>query len=138
MTLCQEIDAHCRQAIIDNHHWAQQWADRRRSVPHIFADLRDQASLDQVNPRLPFLARWGQASRLQASHEQFCHTHARYCPSMVPLDFDVSGLPCQDNSRANHNRRFFEGKNSTENLAWAKRHVDLETPLLIIENTPET
>ena len=53
------------------------------------------------------------------------------------MDFDYSGLPCQDNSTANTQRKYFEGNNGSVYLVWAKKHRFLRTPLLILENTPE-
>ncbi|CAJ1446413.1 unnamed protein product [Effrenium voratum] len=53
------------------------------------------------------------------------------------IDVDFSGLPCEDNSKANHKRKFFEGRFNGCYLSWSKYHKTMGTPLLILENTPD-
>ena len=68
---------------------------------------------------------------------QFCHSHRTLCSLLRPVDFDVSGLPCEDNSRANTKRKFQHGRFAGCYAAWCKYHRDMQTPLLVLENTPE-
>ncbi|CAL1164716.1 unnamed protein product, partial [Cladocopium goreaui] len=69
---------------------------------------------------------------------QFCTTHGGYCPLLREVDVDMSGLPCEDNSRANFKRKFLQGgKFGSCYLVWAKQHRHMRTPLLILENTPD-
>ena len=81
-----------------------------------------------------------QVNALRLKTEQYCHTHGQLCPLPGPLevDFDVSGLPCQENSRANVNRKFFEGRTGSVYLVWARKHEANKTPLLLLENTPDS
>ena len=46
-------------------------------------------------------------------------------------------MPCQDNSRANTQRRFFEGPNSNAYLVWGKKHCEVKTPVVVLENVME-
>lgn len=117
----------------------EQWRDQRRcTLPHVFGDLKLQVS-GPINETSSFLLRQVQISRAPLVDKQYCFTHGADCLSTVPVDFDVSGLPCQDNSKANINRQFFQhGKHGSVYLAWAKRHSYLRTPLLILENTPDS
>lgn len=79
-------------------------------------------------------------NKLRLQSEQFCFTHGRPCPLPGPqeVDFDVSGLPCQENLRANVNRKFFEGRTGSVYLVWSRKHEANRTPLLILENTPDS
>lgn len=91
----------------------------------------------EIRESLCFRARAGQVAKLPLHAQQHCYTHGGPCPSAVPVDFEIAGLPCQDNSRANQKRQFFEGNHGSVYLVWAKRHTELKTPLLIVENTPD-
>ena len=72
-----------------------------------------------------------------ASHA-FCHTHNTYCGlwpgrSAAAADVEVAGLPCTDYSKAGRRQRH-EGVTNKVFISHAKRHVELGTPLLILEN----
>lgn len=69
---------------------------------------------------------------------QYCFTHGEWCSLWDPVTIDFSGLPCEDNSRANRKRKFECGRFVPCYITWAKKHKALQTPLLILENTPET
>ncbi|CAK9054632.1 unnamed protein product, partial [Durusdinium trenchii] len=72
---------------------------------------------------------------------QACVTHgggeqASQC--QVPhVDFDVSGLPCTDNSRAKRGRELEEGPTGPLFAIWALRYRRYRIPLGILENTPD-
>ena len=57
---------------------------------------------------------------------------------MTRVDLDFSGLPCPDNSRCNPRRLFEEGFSGPVYAVWAQKHRRLRTPLLILENVPDT
>lgn len=64
------------------------------------------------------------------------------CPLFATTpDFEVAGLPCIDQSMAGQ-KKYEEGKTGTVFCCHAKRHVELETPLILMENVqarlPET
>ena len=66
---------------------------------------------------------------------QRCLTHGKQC--FVPfVDYDHSGLPCTDNSKANHDRRFFAGATGPLFAIWALRLRRYSVKLAILENTP--
>ncbi|CAJ1435494.1 unnamed protein product [Effrenium voratum] len=68
---------------------------------------------------------------------QFCFSHGQMCETLRPVDVDMSGMPCQDNSRANHKRKFERGERFDTYLVWAKKHRVMKTPLIILENTSD-
>ena len=72
-------------------------------------------------------------SHMMPSTSQFCLTHGGHCSLMK----DMSGLPCEDNSRANCKRRFLHGNFGSVYLLWAKHHRAMRTPVVLLENTPE-
>ena len=71
---------------------------------------------------------------------QHCFTHDKECalfgaPS-AHSDFEVAGLPCWDMSLAGK-RLQEEGRTAGAFLAHAKRHVEKETRLIVVENTKD-
>ena len=71
---------------------------------------------------------------------QYCFQHGRVCsifgPHAKKPDYDISGLPCPDFSKAGK-RQGSEGKTSSVFACHAKMHIQLQTPLLVIENVQE-
>ncbi|CAE7256581.1 unnamed protein product [Symbiodinium microadriaticum] len=66
----------------------------------------------------------------------WCVTRQRYCP-LPEVDFDMSGLPCTDNSRAKAGRCFEEGPTGPLFVIWAARLRRRQIPFAILENTPD-
>ncbi|CAE7222873.1 unnamed protein product [Symbiodinium sp. CCMP2456] len=71
---------------------------------------------------------------------QECRVHG--CSCLVPhVDFDMSGLPCVDNSQmkqCNGARQFEEGPTGPLFCVWALRLRRYHIPLAVLENTPAT
>lgn len=71
---------------------------------------------------------------------QYCFTHDMLCPILGPKakssDYDISGLPCPDMSKAGKRKRE-EGVTSGVFACHAKYHVERQTPMLVIENVQE-
>ena len=135
----EEIEPACRQATLDNHAWMQEWMDRRSLEPHVFGDILEQVQKESIPERLDFFSRRDVVQTLPLKKKQFCYSHGQCCqlPKAGETDLDVSGLPCQENSRINVNRQFMEGKTGSVYLVWAKSNRAKRTPLLILENTEE-
>ena len=124
---------------MDNHYWIQQWADKKYGLPHIFGDVKEQVPEGTIKEHLNFSARKCNLETVGLEPYQFCHAHGQLCANTTILvDFDFSGLPCQDMSKANFKRKFFEGANGSCYLVWAKRHRMAKTPLLVVENVRDT
>ena len=78
-------------------------------------------------------------SRAPLMKRQWCYTHGKYCELFAAdkaSELDVSGLPCPDFSAAGLRRRE-EGPTATVFMAHAKRHKELETPLIVVENVKD-
>ena len=134
----KELDPSCRQVIMDNHRWVQEWTDHKYLQPHVFDDVKAQlpCSLDES---ASFKKRKIQCEQCGFKKKAFCHVHNKECSLEDPSDINISGLPCQDNSRANLKRKFFvKGQHGSVYLVWARKHRLARTPLLVLENTPET
>ncbi|CAL1145743.1 unnamed protein product [Cladocopium goreaui] len=117
----------------------QEWVDRRSLEPHVFGDILEQVPKESIPESLDFFARRDVVQKLPLKKNQFCYSHGKNCqlPKAGEVDIDVSGMPCQENSRINLNRLFMEGKTGSVYLVWAKSHRRKKTPLLVLENTPE-
>ena len=135
----KELNPSCRQFIRDNHEWVNSWASRRKGPPHVFGDMLKQVDFDpEAIAGRTFREKNAAIQNAPFVEQQYCFTHGMDCSCLVRSDLDFSGLPCQDNSRANFRRQFQEGRFNTCFMVWAKKHKALETPLLILENTPVT
>ena len=134
----QEFNHRAQQVIHDHSKWVNEWTETFKPEPHVFGDM-----LGLVPPG-SYCDEWDFATRRQAidladlSSSQFCRTHGGFCSVLKHVDFDCSGLPCEENSLANHKRKFMQqGRFGNLYLVWAKRHRCMRTPLMILENTPE-
>ena len=133
----QELDAACRQLIIDHHRWVNSFARPQTTLPCVFADILDQVERRVKEDGLSFREKKEKLASIPLRATQFCHTHNGFCSLREKVCVDVSGLPCPDNSRANQKRKFEEGSSGIVYLTWSKFHIEQKTPLLILENVPE-
>ena len=116
------MDAACRQAILDNHRWMQEWADKRSTPPCIFGNILEQVPPGSFSESDEFSERAKKIQKAWLQQSQSCNTHNKACCCTYPVDFDMSGLPCQDNSAANTKRKYFQqGKYGSVYLVWAKK-----------------
>ncbi|CAE7721069.1 unnamed protein product, partial [Symbiodinium necroappetens] len=121
LLLHMELDPHCRQLVIDHHKWIATFLPETGSLPCIFPDV-----LQQLPPEplffLPgtFNEKRSRVEGCTLAPRQACCTHASFCPSNLRTDVDVSGLPCPDNSKANHKRKFEQGDSGLIYITWAK------------------
>lgn len=128
----------CQQLIVEHHKWVNGSTPQPHPLPCVFGDVLAcvPESVDFVTGT--FSVKRRRLSNEQLKKEQYCVIHDRECPLDTAVDFDFSGLPCPDNSKANHKRRFEEGPTGTVFITYAKMHLDAKTPLLCIENVPES
>ena len=105
--------------------------------PHVFSDVLAQVPPGSYDPNASLEDRTRDICEADLCQRQFCHTHGTLCPTLTPVDIDVSGLPCQDNSPCNGKRKFQFGPRFNVYVVWAKKHRRLRTPLLVLENVPE-
>lgn len=106
-------------------------------MPHIHGDLCEQMASEDLPTRGSFKQRVAQVTSSRLRTTQFCYSHGEFCRTLKQSDIEFSGLPCEENSRCNTKRKFMEGRFSNLYAVWAHRHNTLQTPLIILENTPE-
>ena len=105
----------------------------------VFGDMLMQSSVDMETMVGKSFSEKIEAIRGAPFHtHQHCFAHGRQCSFWERVDLDCSGLPCQDNSKANAKRKFQEGRCAECYIVWAEKHKAMQTPLLILENTPES
>ncbi len=56
---------------------------------------------------------------------------------MKGSDVEMAGLPCEENSRQNYQRKFMEGRFGNVYPVWAHRQKKQKTSLIILENTED-
>ncbi|CAJ1348098.1 unnamed protein product, partial [Effrenium voratum] len=133
---CHEWDAHCRQLIFDHHVWCREATGDKFPFPCVFDNVEGCIPSNTYDPTSDFVGKLKAVSRSKLVRFQHCYTHGKMCdlfnPSLAP-DLETAGLPCWDFSLAGA-RRYENGPTCTVFMAHAKRHKELRTPLLIIEN----
>ncbi|CAE6970572.1 unnamed protein product [Symbiodinium sp. CCMP2592] len=132
--LCQEVDPACRQLIVDHHKWLSSFTGHCSRLPCVFGDIMEQLDGTVDMSRGSFECKRRRVTAAALQRYQYCTTHAQPCCVDTPVMLDVSGLPCPDNSRANHGRLFEEGPSGKIYITWAAQHKRKQTPLLILEN----
>lgn len=132
----QEWDVHCRQLIFDHCTWLRKNAGLRCKDPCVFGDLEGCIPLGTYQPQDSFRIKFHKVDAAPIFLTQHCYTHNAQCHFRC-ADLEMAGLPCWDYSMA--------GKRLQENgptigafLSHAKRHVHLQTPLVIVENVKES
>ena len=142
--LCKikEMRQDCRQSIVDHHAWCGELDPTiYKGMPCVFGDLcgvMPEGLLDEGS----FIQKVVAANRSMLARDAYCYTHNRLCPlwpasRRTTADVEVAGLPCPDFSRAGRKRRE-EGPTNKVFISHAKRHVELGTPLIVIENVWDT
>ena len=124
----------CHQVIFDHHNWCNKATDERNACPCLFEDILQLAP--EFDPADDFLRKTFFLFARPTYTTQACVTHKKMC--VVPYsDYDFSGLPCTDNSRAKRGRQFEEGPTGPLFIIWALRVKRHRVKLAVLENTPD-
>ena len=131
------MNPRAQQVIFDHHKWTNQWIGVFKPAPHVFGNVCETVPEGSFDALASFDERKYQVNHAPMCTSQFCLTHGGHCSLMKGVDLDMSGLPCEDNSRANCKRHFLHGNFGSVYLLWAKHHRTMRTPVVLLENTPE-
>ena len=118
-----------------------EWYNRATGEAHphpcMHDDLTHIVPAGSFDPEGTFAQRSRQIDQAKLNTKQWCHHHGQFCTlfghGAPEIDYDISGLPCPDMSRAGRLLRE-EGPTSTVFTCHAKMHIELQTPLLVVEN----
>ena len=133
----QEWATKCHQLINDAHHWIKQLSGKHYPTPCIFGDLEGVIPDGSYEPSDCFMKKFYSIDAADVCVKQYCHAHSGDCPLLSKdSDLEVAGLPCWDFSIAGK-RRMEEGPTNTAFITHAKRMVEKEVPLVLIENTKD-
>ena len=131
----QEWNEHCVPLIIDNLGWCEQLTGVKET-PHLFTDIEAMNPSHCTHSRMSYDEKKGAILGTWLQESQFCHM---CCDALCPVpsaDFGISGLPCQDMSRAGLGLKR-EGRTSGVYLTHAKYNLKHRTPIFVVECTPE-
>ena len=137
----QEWNAPCNQLIVDNFQWYKQCTGTACHAPCIFGNLEDCIPKGTYHQKDPFWWKFYKVDSAVLYKTQHCNTHNRECllfpqHSGEKSDIETAGLPCWDMSLAG--KRLQEnGRTVGTFLCHAKRHIELMTPNIILENTKD-
>ena len=126
----------CHQSIRDHHDWCNRVNGSAHPLPCMYTNVLFMLRPGSYDPAANFIANKFSIYRSILQQSQFCSTHHRHC--MYPhADYDFSGLPCTDNSKAKHHRQFYEGPTGPVFITWAIRLKRYGVKIGVLENTPE-
>ncbi|CAE7266532.1 unnamed protein product [Symbiodinium sp. KB8] len=136
----KEINKNCFQCIIDNHSWGNQATGQQLPMPCVFGDMMRLVPDGTLTGYESFEDARAAIYSADTVQWQECRVHGTSC--LLPhVDFDMSGLPCVDNSQmkqCNGPRQFEEGPTGPLFCVWALRLRRYHVPLAVLENTPAT
>ena len=107
-------------------------------LPHIHGDMTQQIPGGLMPTEGTCIEKTEALRSVPLVQPQYCYTHGMECRTDGPDhmgDIDMSGLPCEENSRANVHRMFLNGRFKDLYATWARRHKHHKTRLVILENT---
>ncbi|CAE7663119.1 unnamed protein product [Symbiodinium necroappetens] len=132
-----ERNAKCHPLILNNIDWVNSLRGRgREERPHLFQDILD------LNPPGCLRKVTTYAGKRRAVESSPCVQEVPCLCCMedvcrVPgADFGVSGLPCEDMSRAGH-QKLRHGKTNSVYMTHGKYTAAHQVPLFVVECTPE-
>ena len=132
----QDISPHCRQLIQESLQWsAAVTGNGCEASACIFGDMLKL--IPDLDPQLPYSKKLALAQASPVGAWAQCFNHSRPCQVSSTADFDVSGLPCPDMSRAGL-RKKRAGPTAACYIAHGRHCTVRRTPLLLIECTPAT
>ena len=133
----KEIKKACRQLISDHFDWCQSVTSSFDEKPCIFGDVMGCLPPGTFEPASSFHEKFKNIDSADLLTHQHCYTCSRLCPlfSQRP-DLEVAGLPCTDQSKAGR-QRCHEGPTAPVFVAHGKRHIELRTPIIILENVQD-
>lgn len=105
-------------------------------APCVFGDVEGCIPPGSYDPKDCFMQKFHSIARADLVSHNHCYTHNGQCPLFEKRktgQLETAGLPCIDQSKAG-NRLFEEGPTSTVFAAHAKRHIELETWAILLEN----
>ena len=137
----KELDPKCHQCIRDHHVWSCQVAEADHELPCMFTDVMSLVPPKSFDPSTPFVQKKSDIYSSPLVLEQKCLSHNKSC-RIPAVDYDCSGLPCTDNSRAKcsskQGRQLYEGPTGPIFITWALRLKRSGVKLAVLENTPAT
>ncbi len=134
----KELANKCHQILKDNHIWCNRVTGVTSPLPHLFPNLLDMvpqsalsgSSFDDVVSNVAKAPLTKRCTCLS-----MC-TVTGTC-GIPSVDFDTGGLPCVDYASCGKHRGT-SGISGPLFVAWAKRHKEQKTKLLLLENAPAT
>ncbi|CAK9031406.1 Uncharacterized protein SCF082_LOCUS19629 [Durusdinium trenchii] len=133
-----EWNERCHSIIASNLSWCEQ-VTGHREAPHLFSDIESLNPQSCYRGDFKSLSYSEKRDRILGSEMHCLQKCERCCDDLCPVpaaDFGVSGLPCQDMSRAGA-RAMREGRTNTVYLTHAKYNRINRTPVMVIECTPD-
>ena len=135
----EECEPKCHQLIRDHMLWCATVTQRRCRGYCLFNDVQDVIPAGTFDEEDTFIAKAQKIASAPLYCTQYCLQHQRMCPLFGPATeahWETAGLPCPDQSRAGL-RRFEQGPTAAVFCCHAKRHIEKQTPMILLENVQD-
>lgn len=136
----KEWNRGCQQLIRDHVEWCAAVLGTVLPLPCLFEDVEGCVPPNSYNKDDPYMVKYRAIAAADLLSHGKCLFHGKQCPLFGPAaaaDWETAGLPCTDQSRAGL-RRFEHGPTASVFICHAKRHIELETPVILLENVQDT
>ena len=125
--------------IIDHVEWCGSVLGTVIQRPCVFEDVEGCIDKGVYKKDDPFRVKFVKIAKADLLSHQACKTHNKLCPLFGPKaqsDIETAGLPCVDSSKAGK-KLYEEGRTGSVFCCHAKRHIEKETPLILLENVQD-
>lgn len=129
----------CQQLIRDHLNWCKLVVGRPLDEPCMFDQVEGCVPDELLEDSDSFMTMFSKVNKCHLRNSLWCRNHCKRCPvvgAAAATDYDCAGLPCWDYSAAGL-RKKEEGSTKRVFIAYAKRHIWQQTPLLLIENVKD-
>lgn len=132
----KEVNEKCHPLICDNLEWVQQvLGPQHQESPHLFSDILDLNSNGCLEGAQSYQAKKRAILASECMEYAPCgRCHDTLC-KVPAADFGVSGLPCEDMSKAGQQLKK-HGRTNTVYMTHGKYVKKHGTPLFVVECTP--
>ena len=130
----KEWNSHGRQMIQDNIQWCGEVLGCPVAPPCIFGNVEGCIPENVYQRSDCFIDKFHKIARSDLVSHQHCYTHNCECPLFETASaFETAGLPCTDMSMNGKQQRE-EGPTASVFCCHAKRHIEKETEMILLEN----
>lgn len=140
----QDISPKCQVLLKEAFRWCELVSGHSARSPCLFGDITEMLPYGTLVGCETYSSKLQQVFQSKLTNRLHCYQHSHSdspsttCSPFKKSQFDCSGLPCPDMSRANHKRQKRAGPTNSVYMVHGKWATEHRVPLLLVECTPES